>query len=188
MQEWTYSWVCGEYPGLLCPLVSRWSSVPLRSSCVVPCNRPVGLPLISPWGLAPIIPDALFIKPGLPSNGKEVSANAAYERKRERGNSYTQAFSSCFSRRHVTAHGFQLVQDYLLFFYWVTSELLLKNQYRRMIKTEENCQEKKKVRESSEVAKTISSPYKTGLKWTANKESTSIHMIMKPSKTLPQNS
>ncbi len=83
MCMWTHSWICGEYPGLLCPLVSRWSSVQLRSSCVVPCNRPFGLPLISPGGLAPIMPDMLFIKPGLPSNGKEVSANAAYERKRE---------------------------------------------------------------------------------------------------------
>ncbi len=118
MCVWTHSCVCGEYPGLLCPLVSRWSSVPLRSSCVVPCNRPVGLPHISPGGLAPIIPDALFIKPGLPSNGKEVSANAAYER-------IFKPF------QQSACHSAQLPARSRLspLFNRVTSELLLKNQY-----------------------------------------------------------
>lgn len=93
----------GEYPGLLCPLVSRWSSVPLSSSWA-DCNRDGGLPLSvpgglppkSPGGLPPVRPDGspprrpwqlppigpvepLFMRPGVPSRGREVSARAACE-------------------------------------------------------------------------------------------------------------
>lgn len=121
---WTHSWVCGEYPGLLCPLVSRWSSVPLRSSCVVPCNRPVGLPHISPGGLAPIIPDALFIKPGLPSNGKEVSANAAYERKREGIVilKHFQAFSALSMSQRTASSSFQIISSFLSSYFRIIAE------------------------------------------------------------------
>lgn len=102
----------GEYPGLPCPLVSRWSSEPLRSSwadCIrieglplsipggLPPSRPGGLPPNSPGGLPPIRPDAspprrpwllppigpvepLFMRPGVPSKGREVSARAACRR------------------------------------------------------------------------------------------------------------
>ncbi len=183
MCMWTHSWICGEYPGLLCPLVSRWSSVQLRSSCVVPCNRPFGLPLISPGGLAPIIPDMLFIKPGLPSNGKEVSANAAYERKRE-GIVILKPF------QQSACHSAQLPARSRLspLFYRVTSELLLKNQSDKNKWELPQSGRKKNNGKVCKVPKTISSPYKTGLKWITNKESPSIHMIMKPSKTLPKNS
>lgn len=99
----------GEYPGLLCPLVSRWSSEPLSSSwadCIrlggLPLSVPGGLPPISPGGLPPkspgglppIRPDGspprrpwqlppiepLFMRPGVPSKGREVSARAACRR------------------------------------------------------------------------------------------------------------
>lgn len=107
--EGTYMWTGGEYPGLLCPLVSRWSSEPLNSSwadCIrvgglplsvpggLPPSSPGGLPPNSPGGLPPIRPDAspprrpwqlppigpvepLFMRPGVPSKGREVSARAA---------------------------------------------------------------------------------------------------------------
>ncbi len=101
----------GEYPGLLCPLVSRWSSEPLSSSwpdCIrvgglplsvpggLPPSRPGGLPPSSPGGLPPIRPDGspprrpwqlppigpveLFMRPGVPSKGREVSARAAWKK------------------------------------------------------------------------------------------------------------
>lgn len=112
LSEGTYMCTGGEYPGLLCPLVSRWSSEPLSSSWAE-CNRvgglplsvpgglppssPGGLPPNSPGGLPPIRPDGspprrpwqlppigpvepLFMRPGVPSNGREVSARAACRR------------------------------------------------------------------------------------------------------------
>lgn len=48
----------GEYRGLPCPLVSRWSSEPLRPSWAE-CNRVGGLPLSLPGGLPPISPGGL---------------------------------------------------------------------------------------------------------------------------------
>lgn len=115
--EGTYMCDGGEYPGLLCPLVSRWSSEPLSSSwadCIrvgglplsipggLPPSSPGGLPPNSPGGLPPIRPDAspprrpwqlppigpvqpLFMRPGVPSKGREVSARAACRRGGERG-------------------------------------------------------------------------------------------------------
>lgn len=110
LSEGTYMCTGGEYPGLLCPLVSRWSSEPLSSSWA-DCNRvgglplsvpgglppssPGGLPPNSPGGLPPIRPDGspprrpwqlppivelLFMRPGVPSKGREVSARAACRR------------------------------------------------------------------------------------------------------------
>lgn len=103
----TYMCTGGEYPGLLCPLVSRWSNEPLISSWA-DCNRVGGLPPSSPGGLTPNIPgglppvspegspprrpwqlppigpvEPLFMRPGVPSKGKEVSARAACKKKEE---------------------------------------------------------------------------------------------------------
>lgn len=60
----TYMWGWGEQPGLLFPLLSMWSSEPLRSSWTA-CSKPL---------------DALFINPGLLSKGKLLSASAAWRR------------------------------------------------------------------------------------------------------------
>lgn len=64
----------GEYPGLLCPLVSRWSSEPLSSSWAE-CNMMGGLPLSVPGGLIPSKPGGLPPKSpgGLPPVGMDGS-------------------------------------------------------------------------------------------------------------------
>lgn len=96
----------GEYPGLPCPLVSKWSRDPFSSSwadCIsiggLPLSMPGGLPPSRPGGLPPSRPDAspprrpwqlppigpvepLFMRPGVPSKGREVSARAAWRWRR----------------------------------------------------------------------------------------------------------
>lgn len=59
----------GEYPGLPCPLVSRWSREPLSSSWL-DCNKPGEPPLSVPGGLPPSKPGGLppNIPGGLPPN------------------------------------------------------------------------------------------------------------------------
>lgn len=68
----------GEYLGLLCPLVSRWSTEPLRSSWA-DCSSMGGLPLSVTGGLIPSNPGGL--PPNWPGGLPAVSPDGSPPRR-----------------------------------------------------------------------------------------------------------